>query len=225
LPRRPELASMQKLLARPKQAKDGLGASRAPSDASICPVRAGRRAPTGLVRRSKDVPSNLLWTRAGLGQGRVVLVTGEPGMGKTELCEQPLFATRLVQLLVERGDIRQADGRWQLCVPASELNLAVPASVRGVLEKKLETLQEADRRALECASVMGAEFSSAALAELLSMDELALEERLELLARVHRLVEPLLGERPLAERSPRYRFSHVLYQTLLYEGLAGKRRE
>jgi tetratricopeptide (TPR) repeat protein len=138
---------------------------------------------------------------------------------------QPLFATRLVQLLLERGDIIQAGGRFQLGRALEELHLGVPDSVRGLIQKKLESLNAEDARALSYASVIGAEFSSGLLARVLGVDEILLEERLDHLARAQRWVEPLGDERlPDGQLSVCYRFSHVLYQNVLYESLASRRR-
>jgi DNA-binding winged helix-turn-helix (wHTH) protein/tetratricopeptide (TPR) repeat protein len=150
-----------------------------------------------------------------------------------DLCEliakttegHPLFATRLLSMLVEQGDIQQIDGRWRAPRPIAEVELRVPNGVRGLIEKKLDTLAEEDRRALSHASVIGVEFTSSALASLLERDELDVDDRLDALARVHHLLEPLGEERlPNGQLSVRYRFSHVLYRNVLYDALAGKRR-
>jgi tetratricopeptide (TPR) repeat protein len=137
----------------------------------------------------------------------------------------PLFATRLVQMLVERADIRSEAGRWTLARPAAELELAVPSSVRGLIQKKLESLDEPELRTLQYASVIGVEFSTSTLASLLELDEVSVDEQLDPLARSHHLLARLGEERlPSGELSLRYRFAHVLYQNVLYETLAGKRR-
>ncbi len=52
-----------------------------------------------------------------------------------------------------------------------------------MLRRKLEALSERDRLTLEHASVMGRDFLSSVLAELLEEDELQLEERLLRLGR------------------------------------------
>ena len=78
---------------------------------------------------------------------------------------------------------------------------------------------------MEYASVQGEEFTSAVLTGLLETDELDLEERLDRLDKVHRLIQTL-GEEELPDRSftTRYRFAHVLYQNDLYQNLVNKRR-
>jgi tetratricopeptide (TPR) repeat protein len=165
--------------------------------------------------------------------GRYIDARFQPHALPAELAElivrktegHPLFATRLMQMLVERGDLVQVAGAWRLPRPLDELALGVPSSVRGLIQKKLDSLDEDDRRTLQYASVLGVEFTTSALAHLLELDEVGVDERLDPLARAHHLLEPLGEERlPNAQLSLRYRFAHVLYQNVLYETLASKRR-
>jgi tetratricopeptide (TPR) repeat protein len=137
----------------------------------------------------------------------------------------PLFTTGIFQLLVERGDAVKRDQVWRLARPLSEMDLAVPESVRGMIAKKLEMLEKEDRRVLQYASVQGDQFLSAVLVPMLKIDELALEECLARLERVHSLIQTL-GEDELPDGSLaiRYRFAHVLYQNHLYTNLLSKRR-
>ena len=93
------------------------------------------------------------------------------------------------QLLAERGDVWKQDGVWGLARPVGEIDLAVLESVRGMIGKKLEVLDDEDRRALQFASIQGEEFLSTVLAASLEVDELALEERLDRLERLHRLIQ------------------------------------
>ena len=137
----------------------------------------------------------------------------------------PLFVTSLSQFLVERGDIAEGGGGWTLSRPLAELSLEAPENVRSMIRKKLETLCEEDRRALQYASVEGEEFLSTVLAAMLGADDLELEERLAQVERAYRLIETV-GEEELPDGSlaTRYRFAHALYQNVLYGDLVGKRR-
>ncbi|HEV2802795.1 MAG TPA: protein kinase [Pyrinomonadaceae bacterium] len=137
----------------------------------------------------------------------------------------PLFATGLVQFLVERGEIAKIDNCWSLVRPLSEMDVEAPESVRSMIRKKIETLGEEDRRTLQYASVAGDEFLSTVVAELLGADDLETEERLAVLDKVHRLILTV-GEEELPDGSlvTRYRFVHALYQNMLYSELVSKRR-
>jgi tetratricopeptide (TPR) repeat protein len=137
----------------------------------------------------------------------------------------PLFSAALVQLLSERGDISKSNGQWTMTRPLEELGLEVPESVRGIIRKKIEVLEDEDRRTLQYASIEGEEFTSTVLADMLGADELALEQRLHSLDRVHRLIETR-GEEELPDGSlaTKYRFAHALYQNTFYEDVLSKQR-
>jgi tetratricopeptide (TPR) repeat protein/tRNA A-37 threonylcarbamoyl transferase component Bud32 len=137
----------------------------------------------------------------------------------------PLFATSLVQFLAERGDLTKTNAHWTLARKLSDMDLEAPESVRGMIRKKIDVLGEEDRRALQYASIEGEEFTSTVVAKLLGVDDLALEERLDRLDRVHRLIDPRGEEQwPDGTLGVRYRFAHALYQNVLYGDLVSKRR-
>lgn len=137
----------------------------------------------------------------------------------------PLFATNLLQYLGERGDIARVNAHWSLVHPLAEMNLEFPESVRSMIGKKIDALEEGEQRALQYASVEGSEFLSSVVARLLGTDEVELEEQLARLEKTHRLIVTL-GEEELPDGTlaTRYRFAHALYQNYLYDGLVSKRR-
>ena len=94
-----------------------------------------------------------------------------------------------------------------------------------MIARKIEALTEEDRKVLQYATIEGEEFTSAVLAGLLGVDDLALEERLDRLDRVHRLIGTF-GEEELPDGTltVRYRFAHALYQNVLYADLVTKRQ-
>jgi serine/threonine protein kinase/tetratricopeptide (TPR) repeat protein len=137
----------------------------------------------------------------------------------------PLFATNLLHYLQERGDIARKNEHWSLTRPLSEMELEAPESVRSMIGRKIDALAEEERRALQYASIEGAEFLSTILAGLLGVDEVDLEERMAKLEKTHRLITTK-GEEELPDGSlaTRYRFAHALYQNFLYQDLVNKRR-
>jgi tetratricopeptide (TPR) repeat protein len=136
-----------------------------------------------------------------------------------------LFATGAIQLLAERGDIVRNNGAWKLSQPLAQIELNAPVSVRSMIEKKIGLLSDEQRQTLLYASIEGEEFTSTTLAALLEADELVLEERLDTLGKVHRLIR-VEREEDLPDGSVAtvYRFAHALYQYFLYEQLLSKRR-
>jgi tetratricopeptide (TPR) repeat protein len=105
------------------------------------------------------------------------------------------------------------------------MELDVPVSVRSMIEKKVGLLSDGQRQALQYASIEGEVFTSTVLAALLEADELELEERLDVLGKLHRLVHAE-GEEELPDGSVAtiYRFTHALYQNFIYDQLLSKRR-
>jgi DNA-binding winged helix-turn-helix (wHTH) protein/tetratricopeptide (TPR) repeat protein len=139
----------------------------------------------------------------------------------------PLFATSLAQYLAERDDIIRSDGDcWTLARPLSEMDLETPENVRSMIRRKVESLPEEERQVLFYASIEGEEFTSTVLAALLGLDDLAVEDSLDRLDKIYRLVVTL-GEEELPDGglTVRYRFSHVLYRDFLYKNLVSKRRQ
>ncbi len=137
----------------------------------------------------------------------------------------PLFATSLVQFLVEQGDIANEGERWRLTRPLAEINLEAPESVRSMIARKIDALTEEDRKALQYATIEGEEFTSTMVAGLLGTDDVALEERLARLDRMHRLISTLGEEEwPDGTSTVRYRFAHALYKDVLYSELVSSAR-
>ena len=137
----------------------------------------------------------------------------------------PLFMVDLVRDLRDRKIIVQDQGRWVLSQPVEEIGGGVPASVRSMIQRKIDSLNEQDRRLLQAASVEGAEFHSVVLAAATSADAAEVEERLENIERIHFFVEKL-GEKefPDGTLTLHLRFVHALYQNALWATLSPTRR-
>jgi predicted ATPase len=137
----------------------------------------------------------------------------------------PLFMVDLLRYLCDRGVIVQDQGRWALVRAVPDVQGELPESVRGMIRRKVDQLAVADRHLLMAASVQGPEFDAAVVARLLGREAGDVEERLEVLERVHALVR-LVGERtfPDGALTARYGFVHVLYQNALYAALQPTRK-
>jgi len=131
----------------------------------------------------------------------------------------------LVRDLRDRKIIVQDQGRWSLSRPVQDIGGDVPASVRSMIKRKIDSLSEQDRRLLQAASVEGAEFHSVVLAAAISADAAEVEERLENIERIHFFVERV-GEKefPDGTLTLHLRFVHALYQNALYATLSPTRR-
>ncbi len=137
----------------------------------------------------------------------------------------PLFLVDLVRYLRDRGVIAQENGHWTLARSLPDVQQELPQSVQSMIQRKIDQLGDDDRRLLVAASVQGHQFEAAVVAKALRLDPADVEDRLELLERVHALVRPVdEHEFPDSTLTVRYRFVHALYQNALYGTLKPARR-
>jgi serine/threonine protein kinase/tetratricopeptide (TPR) repeat protein len=137
----------------------------------------------------------------------------------------PMFLVNLVSYLQDHQVIAEEHGRWTVRTSLESLALELPASVRSMIQRKMEMLSEDDQRLLSAASVQGYEFDSAVVASALGVDMAEVEERLAPLESVHGFVHSA-GETNFPDRtiSSHHRFVHILYQNAFYNLLAPTRR-
>ena len=137
----------------------------------------------------------------------------------------PLFMADVVRYLRDSGSIVERDGEWVLTRPEADAFRELPPSIRSMIARKIEQLDEVDRKLLVAASVQGHEFDSAVVAEAIEMDPADVEERLDALEHVHVFVKRIKEQEfPDLTLSLQYQFVHVLYQNALYGTLQPTRR-
>jgi len=137
----------------------------------------------------------------------------------------PLFMVDLLRYLHDGGTFAKEEDRWILARPLPDLQRDLPASVRGMIQRKVDQLSQSDRQLLTAGSVQGAEFDSAVVAAVLGREAVEVEERLSVLERVYALVRLVRElEYPNGTLTMRYRFVHVLYQHAFYAALPPTRR-
>jgi predicted ATPase len=121
--------------------------------------------------------------------------------------------------------IARRDDRWVLTRPVAEAVAEMPESVRGLIRRKLDQLGPAERALLAAGALQGGEFDSAVLARALGNDPVDVEERLQIVERVHGLVR-LIREYEFPDRtvSRRYGFVHAVYQDAVSSELPPARR-
>lgn len=137
----------------------------------------------------------------------------------------PLFMADLLRYLQQRQVIRRNEDQWILDPSIADIENDLPESVRSMIQRKIEQLDDEDRHLLSVASVQGFEFDSAVLAAAAKQEPADVEERLAALASVHGFVR-LVKEQEFPDRTLtlRYVFVHVLYQNALYAALQPTRR-
>jgi DNA-binding winged helix-turn-helix (wHTH) protein/predicted ATPase len=127
----------------------------------------------------------------------------------------PLFLTTVVDDLVSRGHLQEAEGRWTLSVPLDAVAADVPASLWQLIDKQVDRLAPDAQAVLAVASIAGAEFSSA-VATADGIDALAAEASCADLARHGQFLRALgAAEWPDGTVAGRYGFIHAFHRTVL----------
>jgi len=137
----------------------------------------------------------------------------------------PLFMVNVVDALVRQDFLGQVNEQWILQRKLEKGEVGVPDTLRQVIEQQLEDCDGTVLQTLSAASVVGVEFSSAAIAAGLLQDIEAVEACCDKLVRQKRFLqvrEPTAS--PNGTISAHYGFVHALYQEVLYGRLAVHQR-
>jgi tetratricopeptide (TPR) repeat protein len=130
----------------------------------------------------------------------------------------PLFVTATVAYLLERGLLAASGGRWRLAEP---LDGVVPDGLRQLALQRIKQLAPEERRVLDAASVVGVQFSVAAVAAATDVAPAAVEDVCVTLAARTELVSVTGVEAwPDGTVSGCYEFRHVLYREVLEHALS-----
>ena len=123
----------------------------------------------------------------------------------------PLFLTSLLETFVARGIIDRSTTSWILTKPLAALSQETPESFRLLLERQIERLTPEEQQILAAGSVVGLEFSTAAVAYTLGKDVVDVEACCDSLARRHQFLRLAdYSEWPDGERAACYTFLHAL---------------
>ena len=141
-----------------------------------------------------------------------------------------LFAVALTDALLA-GDLLVTGGDGTARARDRLDALGIPDQVRLMLDRQVESLDEADRALLAVAAAAGAEFTAEAVAAGLpqpggsGMPTAEVEQRCDELARLGAVVVPAgTASWPDGTVTARYRFAHAMYREVLYGRLAGPAR-
>jgi len=134
-----------------------------------------------------------------------------------ETSGNPFFIDQVVRLLVEQGIIFfDTDHLWS----AKSLDtIPIPKGVQAIIEARFQNLDDRSRLLLSYASVLGEQFRSRILAEILGEGHLDTLRTLRLLERDHHLVRQRI-EPERSEVRPNWEFKHAFVHDKLYSMLA-----
>jgi class 3 adenylate cyclase len=128
----------------------------------------------------------------------------------------PFFVGEILRGFSESGALAfdETMSRWSVDTSAG---IALPQSVREVIERRVERLGEESLEALRLAAVIGREFDLELLSAAVETDEARLLDELEAAVAASVLAES-------SDQVGRFRFAHALINQTLYEGLGATRR-
>jgi hypothetical protein len=128
----------------------------------------------------------------------------------------PFFVGEMLRGLSESGALvfDEETSRWSV---DSSAGLALPESVREVIERRVERLGEQSVEVLTLAAVIGRSFELELLSAIVEIDETALLDHLEEAVRATVLAES-------SDQVGRFRFVHALINQTIYDSLGSTRR-
>ena len=131
----------------------------------------------------------------------------------------PLYAIETVRMLLDRGLLRQEDGRYVISGEVEALE--VPETLHALIAARLDGVDSAERRVLDDAAVLGKTFTRASLAALTRMSEDELEPILASLVRKDFLT---VQADPRSPERGNYGFLQALVQRIAHDTLSRKER-
>jgi predicted ATPase len=117
----------------------------------------------------------------------------------------PLFIVELVKSFVEERIIEPQDGTWGLVKDIRDVS--IPSKIYDLILRRLDRVKKEPREVLDCASVIGVEFTSEVLASVLNNGRMDLLKTLRGLDQRHRLIHAGNGN---------YVFDHSMIKEVLY---------
>lgn len=137
----------------------------------------------------------------------------------------PLFTTELLREMLERGALLRDDDGELVVGPELDWE-ALPARAEGVIEQRINRLDDRLREILTIASVHSESFAAQVIASLLGEPERQVLASLSReLAQVHDLVREEGNERVGRNRISLFRFRHQLFREYFYDRLGTAERE
>ena len=127
----------------------------------------------------------------------------------------PFFIEEVVKSLQEAGALRRVDGRYVLARPLDEV--MVPDTIQDVIMARIDRLEDASKKTLQLASVIGREFTRRLLERIADI-----RGRTEELLGELKAIELIYEKRLFPELA--YMFKHALTHDVAYHSLLVQRR-
>ena len=132
-----------------------------------------------------------------------------------------LFMVTILQDMVKKGLIAQANGKWTLMLALEDVGPTVPETLDQMIEMQFQQLSSLEQRILRSASVAGERFSVWAISTSAEFESGSIDDACEGLAEKLQFIKAA-GIHKLAngQISAHYDFRHSLYREVLYRRLS-----
>ena len=157
---------------------------------------------------AQDLLENLLGSDPSLAMLKTALIERAEG--------NPFFLEESVRALVEQGVLAGRRGHHKLA--REDVQFDIPASVHAVLAARMDRLEPDDKHILQCAAVVGKNFSQPLLLRLAQCTDAKLDAALDALQSTGFVHETRL----FPEKE--YTFRHALTHEVAYQAIIGHRR-
>jgi pimeloyl-ACP methyl ester carboxylesterase len=126
----------------------------------------------------------------------------------------PFFAIETLRLLIQQKVLIKEDAWWKLSKNIEDVE--IPPRVYDVVVSRINALKDEERDLLDCASVVGEEFSSCVVENVSGLDRIGLLKSLNNIERRYHLVHSF---------EDGYRFDHSKIREVLYNEIAPELRK
>lgn len=131
----------------------------------------------------------------------------------------PFFLEEIIRMLIDQHIIRPVGERWEMAPGTDLAGLEVPRTLEGLIMSRVDNLTDAGRYTLQCASVIGTDFTPALLNRVIEQSAPYPDNTLS------DLVERELLMLHTSQPETQYEFKHILTQMTVYNSLLSGRRE
>jgi pimeloyl-ACP methyl ester carboxylesterase/sugar-specific transcriptional regulator TrmB len=126
----------------------------------------------------------------------------------------PFYILETIKFLINKKIITPKDEKWALTKSLNEIEL--PHTLRDVISLRISLLSEEERDILDCASVIGEQFTSNLIKDITDLNRLQVLKRLNKIERKYQLIH---------SNNDKYRFDHSKIRQFLYHEITSELRK
>ena len=131
-----------------------------------------------------------------------------------ETSGNPFFILETLRFLINKKLLKKEGNKWKLAKEIIEVN--IPPKIHDLISRRTNILKEEERDILDCASVVGEEFTSDIIEKVTGLNRLRVLKKLNNIERKYQLIH---------SREGKYAFDHSKIREVLYQEMAPELRK